>query len=62
MVVYVIIGIDWQSENKIVSAAEMCFSRNVFFDELERFFLVSCLALWYVVSHCTNIIASMLTF
>lgn len=43
-------GIDWQSENTTVTKAETCCTdRDVYyFDEEERFFLVSCLALWYV--------------
>lgn len=45
-----IAGIDWQSENTTVTKAEACCTdRDVYyFDEEERFFLVSCLALWYV--------------
>jgi hypothetical protein len=43
-------GIDWQSENTTVTKAEgCCTNRDVYyFDEEERFFLVSCLALWYI--------------
>jgi len=42
-------GIDWQSENMTVTKAEACCTDSdvYYFDEVERFFLVSCLALWY---------------
>lgn len=45
-------GIDWQSENTTVTKAEACCTnRDVYyFDEEERFFLVSCLALWCILA------------
>ena len=45
-----ITGIGQEDATSLVKAAETCCTEDIYhFDDTERFFLVSCLALWYVV-------------
>ena len=40
-------GINADEGSKLAQAAEICCKEDVYhFDDVERFFLVSCLALW----------------
>lgn len=54
-----IIGVGDEDANALVKAAETCCTEDIYhFDDTERFFLVSCLALWCVIitlcfiAHC----------
>ena len=43
------IGIGQEDAISLVKAAETCCTEDIYhFDDTERFFLVSCLALWYI--------------
>lgn len=43
-------GIGMEDAKTLVKAAETCCEEDIYhFDDTERFFLVSCLALWWVV-------------
>ena len=47
---FYITGIGRENSTSLVKAAETCCTEDIYhFDDTERFFLVSCLALWYVI-------------
>ena len=44
-------GLSAEVTKNLVVAAETCCEEDIYhFDDIERFFLVSCLALWYAAS------------
>lgn len=45
-------GVGKEEAKSLVLAAETCCTEDIYhFDDTERFFLVSCLALWYIICH-----------